>query len=115
MSLSRRLVRWSLPLAALVVAVALAGCSSRGRGCGTGCNTDWGLYGEVLRGAGTMPCAPCGTDWALYGDVWRGDMPCQECPRQPACNPCGPDCRDTIPCPQLMGYTSPPYTLPQKR
>lgn len=113
MSLSRRLVRWSLPLAALLVAVVVAGCSSRGRGCGTACNSDWAVYGEVLRGAGEMPCAPCGTDWALYGDVLRGDMPCQECPRQPACRPCGPDCRTTIPCPPLQGWTSARWTQPR--
>ena len=74
-----------------------------------------GSPAETQELAAAIYADACGTDWALYGDVWRGDMPCQECPRQPACNPCGPDCQDTIPCPQLMGYRSPPYTLPPPR
>jgi hypothetical protein len=104
MSLTRRLARWSCLVAAVVVAVGVAGCSS-GRGCRP-CNTDWAVYGEFFRGAGEMPCAPCGTDWATYGDFIRGELPCQDCPRQPACRPCGPDCNPCIPCPRSQPYVA---------
>jgi hypothetical protein len=102
MSHARRFARWSLPFAALL-AVVLAGCAGQGR-CGSCNHSDWPLYGQVLRGAGEMPCSPCGTDWCLYSDVLRGDMPCMGCPRPPVCKPCSPDRPECIPCPESQAY-----------
>ena len=99
MAFTRRLVRTSVPIALLVLAAVLAGCSSAPRGCRP-CNTDWATYGEIIRGSGDLPCSPCGTDWAVYGDFIRGDLPCQDCPRTPACRPCGPQRWDCVPCPR---------------